>query len=437
MILQHIKKKGRASVLVVSLIVSLACIGGCQKKEDEKPIEITFMHGWGGSLKTHYTMQQIYEEFSRENPDIILKSKPYPDSSIAVEKANDMLAVGRMPDIISTNGLSYYVTNAVKRKMAMDLIPYLKKDAAFGSQIHPSIYETWTNEAGQLYTIPDVLEVAGYWYNSAYLEQAGVVDTYGRAKVPATWDEFFAMTDQLQAWAGAQEIAVCSLDLLQLSENLFQARLAGEGENGRAASENSGTVLNVETVNQTMTDLRRLCESSVRVDSIENARQNFMDGKSVLYFNGVWESDALSDSARQSAFQYAAYPTNSGERLSYVSPSSGYVLAVQSDERKQEACLRFLKYMLSEKVQMELAAKTGQAPSNPEVNFKKVKKETPMFADAVSIAYDADIQIKTIVSVWSEEKVSIVRTYCESVQQVWSEDMSAKMTEYLNSAADN
>lgn len=90
---------------------------------------------------------------------------------------------------------------------------------------------------------------------------------------------------------------------------------------------------------------------SSKVENIENARQNFSDGKSVLYFNGVWESDALSDSELAGQFRYANYPTAQGESLSYISPSSGYVLKKQEDKQKEEACIRFLKYMLSENVQ--------------------------------------------------------------------------------------
>ena len=102
-------------LLLVLGVVWVSVFGGCSNQEEESPIEITLMHGWGGTLKTHNTMQQIYAEFSEKNPDIVLKCTPYSDSSIAVETANDMLAVGKMPDIINTNGLSYYVANAVKQ----------------------------------------------------------------------------------------------------------------------------------------------------------------------------------------------------------------------------------------------------------------------------------------------------------------------------------
>ena len=87
-------------------------------------------------------MQEIYRAFDEANPDIVLNYQPSSDSNIAVEQANNMLAIDKMPDIVSTNGQSYYVQNAVKRGMALDLLPYIEADEAFIRSIHPSVLET-------------------------------------------------------------------------------------------------------------------------------------------------------------------------------------------------------------------------------------------------------------------------------------------------------
>lgn len=431
------KQRGRkviSAMLVCALAVGMVNLAGCQKKEAESPTEITLMHGWGGTLKTHNTMQQIYNNFSKENPDIILKCTPYSDSSIAVEKANDMLAVGKMPDVISTNGLSYYVYNAVKRDMAMDLMPYIKEDKGFADTIYPSVLDAWTTGQGQIYTIPDALEVAGYWYNEAYLKAAQMVGADGKVRLPATWTEFFDMVEQLKEWGEKSNEAssVCALEPIQISEYLFQARLAGMESGGDAGAEGIPVENDPDTISRVLEDINQLCLKSQSVDNIETARQNFSDGKSMIYFNGVWESDALSDSSRAEQFRYAAYPTDSGESLAYVSPSSGYVLAKQTDEKKAEASIRFLKYMLSEKVQTEIAVKTGQAPSNPNIDRAQVKKDNPLFGNAINVAYEADIQIKTIWSAWPEERLEVVKQFCAAARTSWNENMGKEMSRQLN-----
>ena len=173
----------------VIIIVCMIIIGGCSKKEEQECVEITLVHGYGGTLESYKMMQEIYNGFSEKNPDIKLNCIEYMNNEIAVEKANDMLAVGEIPDIVSTNSLSYYVDNAIKAGMALNLMPYLEADPEWKRQIHPSVFETWETDDGRIYTIPDALELSGYWYNKKYLEEAGVLDKEGNISIPKTYPE--------------------------------------------------------------------------------------------------------------------------------------------------------------------------------------------------------------------------------------------------------
>lgn len=407
-------KRGKRFGLVLLGLVLLLLETGCGKEQEQK-VEITLMHGWGGNLDTHKTMQSIYEDFEENNPDIILNCIPYSDSSIAVEKANDMLAVEKMPDIISTNGLSYYVQNAVKREMALDLMPYIQEDAELKAMIHPSVYEDWETAGGRLYTIPDALEVAGYWYNKNYMKAAGLTDENGEVQEPKTWEEFLAMTERLAEWAdkSGDDICVCALDQLQKVEFLFPARLAGEGADGYTSVSKASAGVNERVLEPVMRDIGVICARSKTVENIENARQEFMDGKSVIYFNGIWESKSLIEKMKQDDIGYSAYPCSGSRKLAYISVSSGYVLAKQKNVKKEEACIRFLKYILGKEVQHKLAVRTGQMPSNPEIDRSKVWKENPVLADAIDKMYGADVQIKMIRAVWPESRVNIVGKYME------------------------
>lgn len=194
------------------------------------------LHAWmGGSPKPHKTMQMIYEKYQEENPQVVLNSIPSSDSSITVKNANDMLAVGKMPDIVSTNGLAYYVDNVQKQEYALDLMPYIENDQDFKDEIHPLVLKVWTNDDNTLYIIPDALEAAGYWYNEKYLKAAGEVDEQGQIKLPADWEEFLSLCERMQKWCeGNSGVSVMHLEDVQIAENLFFARLAGEDETGLA-----------------------------------------------------------------------------------------------------------------------------------------------------------------------------------------------------------
>ena len=401
---------------VVTLLLLFVCLlSGCQMSEEIEPIRLSFIHGWGGTLRAHSIMQEIYDEFDAENEDIVLSSQPSSDSSIAVEKANDMLALDEMPNIVSTKGQYYYVENAVKRGKLLNLMSYIRNDAEFMKLIHPSVLEVWTNTDGSLYTLPDALEVMGYWYNETYFREAGIVDENGEIALPKTWLEFYEVCEKLEAWneeSGKLE-AVYALENVQVVENLFLARLGGESTEGLIMATDVPESYDTEVFRNIIKDFANIYQYSQNTDSLENARQYFTEGSTAMYFNGVWESEVIQSCELSESIAYANYPTNYGMMLSYVSPSSGYVVYESPDERENEAAIRFLKYILSPEIQTRLATETGQAPSNPKVDNQVIAKEYPTLGNALEVSHSAGIQLKTITSVWDSEAIEIISSSIE------------------------
>ena len=401
--------------VILGLFLLLILLSGCQMSEEAEPVRLSFIHGWGGTLRAHAIMQEIYDEFDEKNEDIILSSQPSSDSSIAVEKANDMLALDEMPNIVSTNGQYYFVENAVKREKLLDLMSYIRSDADFMRLIHPSVLEVWTNTDGSLYTLPDALEVMGFWYNENYFREAGIVDENGEIALPKTWTEFYEVCEKLEAWnrtSGKLE-AVYALENVQVVENLFLARLGGESTDGLILATDVPESYDSEVFRNVIKDFGNIFRYSQNTDSIENARQYFIDGSTAMYFNGVWESEVIQNCERSNEIAYANYPTNYGMQLSYVSPSSGYVIYESRDERENEAAIRFLKYILSQEIQTRIAAETGQAPVNPKVDNQVIAEKYPVLGNALETAHSAGIQLKTITSVWDTEAIEIIESAIE------------------------
>lgn len=401
--------------VILGLILLLILLSGCQMSEEAEPVRLSFIHGWGGTLRAHAIMQEIYDEFDEKNEDIILSSQPSSDSSIAVEKANDMLALDEMPNIVSTNGQYYFVENAVKREKLLDLMSYIRSDADFMRLIHPSVLEVWTNTDGSLYTLPDALEVMGFWYNENYFREAGIVDENGEIALPKTWTEFYEVCEKLEAWnrtSGKLE-AVYALENVQVVENLFLARLGGESTDGLILATDVPESYDSEVFRNVIKDFGNIFRYSQNTDSIENARQYFIDGSTAMYFNGVWESEVIQNCERSNEIAYANYPTNYGMQLSYVSPSSGYVIYESRDERENEAAIRFLKYILSQEIQTRIATETGQAPVNPKVDNQVIAEKYPVLGNALETAHSAGIQLKTITSVWDTEAIEIIESAIE------------------------
>mgnify|MGYP001514468204 CR=1 FL=1 len=187
-----VMKKRQLCGLLVLLCVFLTA---CSAAAETEPVSISFMHGWGGSGADHVGMRELFAEFEAENPDIHIVYDTSPDLGIVMEKAADMLAVDKTPNIISTNGNVQYVSNATKKGVALDLTPYLQEDATFASDVSPQILQALQEPDGAVYTLPDAVEYIGYWYNASLFQQAGITDTgtpEGTVVLPQTWEEFWA-----------------------------------------------------------------------------------------------------------------------------------------------------------------------------------------------------------------------------------------------------
>ena len=86
------RKKVFDTLTAVLICISLLSLSACQNKASQPPVELTFMHGWGGTQKTHTVMTEIYNDFTEKNPDIVINSIAYSTAYETVKNGNDTLA---------------------------------------------------------------------------------------------------------------------------------------------------------------------------------------------------------------------------------------------------------------------------------------------------------------------------------------------------------
>lgn len=385
---------------------ALLLLTGCAGPEAPEPVQITLMHGWGGSAPDHVAMRAIYDDFGRRNPDIRLLYDTSPDITVVLEKADNLLAVDRMPDIVSTNGFGNFVENARTRNKALNLAPYLEADPVFSADVNHEVLKTWMDADGALYTLPDALEVMGYWYNADILRKAGV-------DLPETFEELWEVCDEIAAWAQTTGADVMPMRLdADQARVFFTARLAADSREGAAFFQRRGLTSPPDGMENAITDLERAYSYyNGPVLGVNDARQLFFGGKSAFYFNGVWASMDLEKENLQTPFLCAAFPTEYGGGLSFVSSSSGYVIGNTGSPEKTEACVRFLKYMLSEEVQQRIAAETLQVPSNPKVTADWITGKAPVLGQALKNCYAAQTHILAPATVLESAKWDALQVY--------------------------
>lgn len=385
------------------LCALLLCIllTACSTAAETEPVSISFMHGWGGSGADHVGMRELFAAFEEENPDIHIVYDTSPDLEIVMEKAADLLAVDKAPSIISTNGNVQYVSNAKKKGVALDLTPYLKEDATFASDVSPQILQALQEPDGAVYTLPDAVEYIGYWYNASLFRQAGITDTgtpEGTVVPPRTWEEFWAACDALAQIAPQTGAVPLQMQVSQMGFFLG-ARLAGASEQALAFMQKEASVCRREDAELAVSELLRALSYDTQRGSTPDIRQNFFDGKSAICIDGVWANTELAETTTKQEIRYAAFPGFSGETIAYANPATGYVISNDGSKRQIDACVRFLKYMLSKDVQEQIVTKTHQAPSNPNISDTWIHEQVPVLADAVQSCKQADLQILTLYSV--------------------------------------
>ena len=393
-----VMKKRQLCGLLVLLCIFLTA---CSAAAETEPVSISFMHGWGGNGADHVGMRELFAEFEAENPDIHIVYDTSPDLGIVMEKAADMLAVDKTPNIISTNGNVQYVSNATKKGVALDLTPYLQEDATFASDVSPQILQALQEPDGAVYTLPDAVEYIGYWYNASLFQQAGITDTgtpEGTVVLPQTWEEFWAACDALAEISPQTGAVPLQLQVSQMGFFLG-ARLAAASGDALSFMQKQTPVCRREDAELAVSELMRALAYDTQRGTAPDVRRNFFDGKSAIYIDGVWANTELAETTTKQEIRYAAFPGFSGETIAYANPATGYVISNDGSERQIDACVRFLKYMLSKDVQEQIVTKTHQAPSNPNISDTWIHEQVPVLADAVQVCKQADLQILTLYSV--------------------------------------
>ena len=408
------KKLLRISGLAFLSVVFLA---GCGEKAPE-PVEITLIHGWGTTEEDHVVMRDIYQDFEKENPDVKLNQLSMPSGSEMVRKVEDMLVVGEIPDLVflGGSGKDTVYQFMTEKNLALDLMPYIREDRQFAGSIAPVNIDFWTTGKDQLFTISDVLLLSGgYWYDREIFEEAGI------KKLPETWDEFLEVCEKIEGWAEEEQNGVECLQMSQEAYLYFMDHLlAVQDSVSGNAIRNQRLYLEESSAKEALDMLRKIYRYS-RADgnySYRDETDAFNDGKTSMYINGIWGAPMISD---QIDAAYALIPSEEGEKISCESACLGYILGKTGDEKKQEASVRFVKYMLSQPVQERILKETEQVPANPHIDIRKYQKKMERFVQAADTVKEAGIRIQVPDNQWSNRARD---SFMEGIDEVLKGELS-------------
>lgn len=398
-------------VFACMLFAALAC--GCVR-QNENVTEITLVHGWGSTEPDHVAMRQIYQDFEKENPDIHINLVSMPTTDELLRKVEDSIMVGDIPDVIflAGQGRDSVFRYMVEHGYALDLMPYVEEDSEFRWNLAPVNLKYWTTEDHRLFTVSDVLIMSGgYWYNEDIFRAAGV------EQLPSTWEEFETVCAQILSWAEREHNDVKALQLSTEGYLGFASlMLAQKG----VVSTRAGMPIDQEDMMETLSALERIHYYSISGGGGYNYRDEtslFNDGKLAIYVNGVWGASMIRSDLNVS---YALLPSGASG-ICCESSGVGYVLGDTGDTEREEASVRFLKYMMSPGVQERIVLETQQVAANPNIQIEAYEQQMPRFCQAVKQVQASRQKIEVPSKLWSNRQFSVFQ---ENIMAVLSGKMN-------------
>ncbi len=342
-------------------------------------VEITFFHGWGMMEKDHVAMRKIYDDFNALHSDVTLTQVALPSSEMLLRRVSDMLAVGEAPDVIFTAGEGNTILKYMfEQGYALDLMPYIQKDKAFEKCISSEMFAQPLNKNG-VFTVSDVLLVHGIWVNNHLLKEIGI------SALPKTWTELFRICDDVKTYAQNKQITLTPFSLSKGEATNLVAIIDYDEQ-----KKPTDTLVSAFTRKDTLDILLQLYQySGAHTFEYEyrDILHEFNCEESLFYFNGIWANSMIEPSLDVS---FIPFPTKKGKSLACMTAMSGYVVGNQYDKEKEDACVEFVKYMLSDEIQKRILLETGQFPSNKNIDISSLTNISERIKNAVINTKTAD-----------------------------------------------
>lgn len=382
---------------LLMLFAVMLCVSGCGLKQESKKTSIILLHGWGNMEEDNQAMRDIYAGFEKKNPDVSLQLISMPSSEKVLEKVREMISVGNMPNLlyVGGTGMNTLYNFMIEQGYLMDLMPYVEKDEELQQRISKETIDRWKTEKGELYSVTDVHNVIGYWYNEVIFKNAGIT------KVPETWEEFFDACEKIQEWAARVKYDTVPFHLYDdTAAYCMQSILSVPVD-----SANSDWKEEFDHGLELLDELKQYSGLEDNFTYRDNIR-SFNMGHCAICMTDLWTEQMFNPNLK---VKYALFPSESGEQIGFVSSCPGYFVGNVDDEDEREASIRFLKYMLSHEVQERIWNETGRVPSSPEIVIGQLQENNENRYDGYKKIMQADIVKEIPANSWDEKILQVFK----------------------------
>lgn len=170
----------RFNIVACMTVVGLCLAGGTAAAADK--VTVTFANWAAAEGTTRPAIEKVIANFEKAHPDITIKSEAISFSEIARQLALRVKS-GNPPDVAQLSGNDTFLLASTGK--LEPLTAYI--DAHLKAQLKPDSIAGLQHQ-GKLIAMPWTLAPAGFWYNKAIMQKAGL----DPAKPPATIDALMA-----------------------------------------------------------------------------------------------------------------------------------------------------------------------------------------------------------------------------------------------------
>jgi raffinose/stachyose/melibiose transport system substrate-binding protein len=307
--------------------------------------------------------EQVAKDFEADHPDVDIKIEALQHEDM-LTKLDAAFQSGDAPDVYMERGggeLADHVEAGLTTDLSDSSADIISK---FGGSV-----AGWQSD-GKTYALPFSVGVVGFWYNTELFEQAGITET------PTTWDEMYAVIDQLKA-AGLAPIAVGAGDKWPAAHYwyYFSVRECPEDVLTDAVT---SLDFSDDCFVRAGEDVQQLIEaepfnngflSTTAQEGPTSASGLLASGKVAMELQGHWEPGVMKGLTEDKQglgdkTGWFAFPTTeTGEGDPTAALGGGDAWAV-SEGAPAEA-VDFVNYMLSDEVQKGFAELDMGLPTNP------------------------------------------------------------------------
>ena len=353
----------KAKVLLIMLLVIALAFAGCAKEEvveetakveaneteavaePEEVVEITFWHNYGADAESPYFEEVILPMFEEQYPNIhvtvIAQGNDQYTDQIVVSAGTDTAPDVARLDITSVAGLA-----KLGALYPLDGLEGFEdvKASLFEGPMSANLYQ------GSYYAMPLDTNCKTAVFNMATLEKIGL------AEVPATMEEFI----EASKGAGFPTINVSSAGEWDFMPYFWLFGGAVTNDEFTKATGYLDSQASIDAVNK-LVDLHDEGILTIKeIDGSTDAWDGIKSGEYAAFFEGPWFFTFTGD-WQELGLQPALIPSYNGTTTSVL---GGESIGVFANCEHPEEAFKFVKFLLSEEVQVMMGKDMGQMPVN-------------------------------------------------------------------------